>query len=306
VPRIFPAKPDGSAPEIPPIFGTGYVVHEDGIIATNDHVVRAFQRYGKVFSQHLQESGLDAQSWPVSAMLFHRIPEGVAQVPLEILGVATIKSFAPGDVYYGPPRPDLALVHVRARGLPAARVDGDIELSEGTPVATAGFPMGSDALTAPGRLHQLCPTLQQGIVSAVHPFAGCRSHGFALNIMVQGGASGSPVFLPETGAVVGTVYASLGDPQPVWGLGDDGGKHPIGVVRLPTTITHAVPSHYLARILEDTRNDENFAPPEGTQTIADRVAGAELVSMFEKGPFYKPIYGDGRRVEGQASPGAER
>ncbi|GAJ23629.1 unnamed protein product, partial [marine sediment metagenome] len=30
-----------------------------------------------------------------------------------------------------------------------------------------------------------------------------------INIMSQGGASGSPVFLPETGEVIGVLYGSL-------------------------------------------------------------------------------------------------
>ena len=82
-----------------------------------------------------------------------------------------------------PAGPDLAFVPVKARGLPAVALDGPEAIDEGTEVATAGFPMGTDALMAPGWIHQVTPTLQRGIISAVLPFpcptphAYCQRHG---------------------------------------------------------------------------------------------------------------------------------
>jgi S1-C subfamily serine protease len=283
IPKVFPARADGSPPEIPPIFGTGYIIHEDGIVATNHHVVQAFKRFTNA-------PGDDADSWPVFAMLFHRIGAGIAEIPLGVVGVVQIKSFEPGEVYYGPPKPDLAFVHVKARELPAVTIDGDTEIREGMPVATAGFPMGSELLTAPGWLHQIAPTLQQGIVAAVQPFATPKPHGISLNIMVQGGASGSPVFIPETGAVIGTVYASLGEPSIVWQPTDDGKKKPIGFVRLPTSISHAVPAHYLLHFLRDYLKHPEFVPPEDAKTIDEMIATAKLVSRFSEDSVYTPIY----------------
>ena len=285
IPKVFPAGKGGSKPDIPPIFGTGYVLHEDGIIATNRHVVDAFKTYANPPSD---EKG----SWPVCAMLFHMIDEGVVEIPLEVLGIGVIKSFEPGEVYYGPPKPDLAFVHVKARKLPAVTVDGNMEISEGMTVATAGFPMGSELLTAPGWLHQISPTLQAGVVSAVQPFATPYPHSFSLNIMVQRGASGSPVFIPETGAVVGTVYASLGEPSLVWKITDDRQKKPIGFIRLPTAISHAVPAHYLLHFLNDFRNHPEFLPPKDAKTIEEMIAGAKLVSRFSEDSVYTPIYDD--------------
>lgn len=286
IPRVFPANRDGSEPEIPPIFGTGYVIHEDGIVATNHHVVEAFKRYRNPAGHE--------DSWPVFAMLFHRIAEGIAEVPLEILGVGVIKTFEPGEVYYGPPKPDLAFVHVKARGLPAVVIDGTTEINEGMNVATAGFPMGSEMLTAPGWLHQISPTLQQGIVCSVHPFAVPKPHGFSLNVMIQGGASGSPVFIPDTGAVVGTLYASLGEPGLVWKMRDDGKKDVVGFVRLPTAISHAVPAHYLLHFLNTFRDHPEFLPPADAKTIEELIAGAKLVSRSSGESVYTPLY-DGEK-----------
>lgn len=285
IPKVFPAMEDGAPPDIPPIFGTGYIIHEGGIVATNHHVVEAFKRFSNA-------PGDDADSWPVFAMLFHRMDAGIVEIPLGVLGVGVIKSFEPGEVYYGPPKPDLAFVHVKARGLPAVTIDGDMQIREGMTVATAGFPMGSELLTAPGWLHQLTPTLQQGIVAAVQPFTAPRPHGFSLNIMVQGGASGSPVFIPETGAVIGTVYASLGEPSIVWQPTDDGKKKPVGFVRLPTSISHVVPAHYLLHFFKDMHKHPEFRPPEDARTIDEMMATAKLVSRFSEDTVYTPIYDD--------------
>ncbi len=45
IPKVFPGRKGGGPPEIPPIFGTGYVVHEDGVIVTNQHVVDDFNKF---------------------------------------------------------------------------------------------------------------------------------------------------------------------------------------------------------------------------------------------------------------------
>lgn len=286
IPKVFPANEDGSPPQIAPIFGTGYVIQEDGIIATNQHVVDAFKKFQNA-------PGADKDSWPVIAILFHMIDEGMIEIPLEVIGVGVIKTFKPGGVYYGPPKPDLAIVHVKARGLPALNVDGDAEIVEGMAVATAGYPMGSDLLTAPGWLHQLCPTLQQGIVSAVLPFSAPKPHGISLNIMIQTGASGSPVFLPDSGSVIGTVFASLGEPSRVVNITEDGTKETVGVVRVPTTFSHAVPSHYLSHFLEQMKDTPEFQPPDDAQTIEERLDGAKFINRTEEDSPYQPIYDEG-------------
>ena len=45
----------------------------------------------------------------------------------------------------------------------------------------------------------------------VLPFPGESPHGFAVNVMTQGGGNGSSIFLPETGGVMGIIDSGLDD-----------------------------------------------------------------------------------------------
>src|SRR5471030_2518616 len=78
-------------------------------------------------------------------------------------------------------------------------------------VATAGFPLGDLPMTMFGnKINQLMPLLRRGVVSSVFPFTGVpQPHGFTIDIMQQGGSSGSPIFRCDAPVVVGMMSASL-------------------------------------------------------------------------------------------------
>jgi S1-C subfamily serine protease len=257
----------GSAPPLfPTIIGTGFVVHPDGVIATNDHVVRAFKK--------VRPEGLPEDDWGVYALMLHMAPQGLLEIPLEVLGVGVIGRIEHGPAYYGPPKPDVAFVHVRAKGLDALEIGHDSIIVEGTELATAGFPMGTDALMAPGYVHQVTPTLQRGIISAVLPFACEAPHAFTLNVMTQGGASGSPVFDPSSSRVAGVLFA---------GLNDTGVTKVQDIYHVPTNISYVVPSHVLRGSLAAFMSNSEIGPAPGAQTIEEMIAGAVLSNILEKG-----------------------
>lgn len=246
-------KPSG----FPTIIGTGFIVNENGLIMTNSHVVELLPK--------LRRPPGAEEDWGIHASLFHMTPRGQVIIPLEVVGAGIIGAFVSGDAYYGPEKPDLAFIHVKARGLPSLKIS-DCPIEEGIELATAGFPMGTDALQAPGWLHQITPTLQSGIVSAVLPYPCKTPHAFTINVMVQGGASGSPVFYPDTGDVAGVLYGGLLDSSQV-----------------PTNISYVVPAHYINHFISEAFKVSDFMNPDGKMTIDEIIASNKPINVLEEG-----------------------
>ena len=284
IPRVVPQGPSGRPPELFPIVGTGFVI-DDGLVITNAHVIDALLKLPR-------PADWPTDKWPFTPVLFHHIDkdnypnapsEGYAQIPLEVLGifkVGDIQLGSPG-FYYGPRQPDFNLVHVKAKGLPKVALFGDTSvLREGTEVATLGFPMGTQALAAPGWVHQLSPFLQRGIISAVLPFPCEAPHSFVINLMSLGGASGSPVFLTDTPRVIGILNAGLVNTTLTAGEGPNG-PLPIGITQIPTNFSYVVPSFWLSSSAEAIRSNAAFKLPEDTLSLDEmtRKATLEITKM---------------------------
>ena len=266
-PVYDPREPD---PEFPPIFGTGFIV-ADGLVVTNDHVARAISRLPK-------PPDCPEELWPVTCILLYLIPnKGVAAVKIDVIGVFGIEKATMGECYYGPPKPDIAFVHINMKDLPCVQVKyNPKEIKEGREVATAGFPMGTDTLTAPGYLHQITPTLQKGIISAILPFECDNPHALMINVMTQGGASGSPVFMPESGDVIGVLYAGLQDMQRTLNIKpkdptrNDPSVHS-HIYEITTNASYVVPSYYIVDMLAMISKDENFKITDETPSLKKRI-----------------------------------
>lgn len=250
------------------IVGTGFAVRSDGLLATNRHVIQAFSE--------LESVGED--EWPVAAVFFHSDPGGWTAVRVPVDGVAG------SGLRSGLPRgADLGLVRIHARDLPVLEFAGAEPIREGATVATSGFPTGPGALDAPGALRQRGPTLQQGIVSAVLPYPAARPAAFSVQIMTHGGASGSPVFLPDSGRVVGVLYAALVGT----GRTASGDAH-----ALPTPISYAVPVAALERLLDEfeRRTEWNAAPD--APTFAELLCESRAGRSFDDGICRRDATGD--------------
>jgi S1-C subfamily serine protease len=190
------------------LLGTGFVADERGIIATNRHVIEALESLprnpitGKrVGLAVLQQDGLDQSRGFVRFL------------PTEIRTVATIKAFVPGDYWFGASAgPDIGFVQINLRGIPAATLCEATEyFRPGTGVATAGYPLGLDPVLLYGALTCPQPLLRRGVISSVFPHRSPQPQGFTTDIMIQSGASGSPVFICDQPSVIGIMHASLLD-----------------------------------------------------------------------------------------------
>jgi S1-C subfamily serine protease len=283
-PKFYKVKP----PDFPIIFGTGFIV-ADGLIATNDHVF-------KYFSKLYKPDDFPKDLWPVDCFLFYQtIDKGIVIVKLDVIGVFGVKDFQPGENYFGPNIPDIAFVFVKMRKLPFVTIKYDLRhIKEGREIATAGFPMGSDTLTAPGYLHQLTPTLQNGIISAVLPYPCEKPHAIMINVMVQGGASGSPVFLPETGDVIGILYAGLEEDRKIHSkLPFDDLKNVISIepsihshiYNVPTNISYIMPAHYIEIMLNSIHANDNYHFPDDTPNFDEYIKDYDGIKLKPKEPI---------------------
>ncbi len=277
--------------EMFPIIGTG-VILDDGLIVTNAHVVDALLKLPR-------PPNFPSGKFPFVAVLFHSVKpgdnaaiseEGVAEIPLEVFGIFSVEGLIPKGkgVYYGPEKPDFNIVRVKAKGLPRAELDANTDcLIEGAEVGTIGYPMGTDALRAPGWFHQFGPFLQRGIVSAILP-TRCKSpHSFVINLLSMGGASGSPVFLAENGHVIGVLNAGLIEARPTYSK--VGNQLQIsGFTQGPTNFTYVVPAYYIASTLRHLAGDQRFALPSDTPTLQEILQSSPVSERKGSGQI-KPL-----------------
>jgi len=193
----------GQKPLFPDIFGTGFLVDDCGTVVTNRHVVEAFEQQPR----HPQTN-----ESPVAAMMLfvNDDKRGCHMSAVEIKGSTTLGEFNSSETWFGQAVPDIGFVQLKIRETPFLQLaTEDYYLQIGMDISTIGYPMGSNPLTVLGKLNQISPFIRSGIVSSIFPFPTPKPHGFTIDIMQQGGSSGSPIFSNMTAQVVGMMYGSV-------------------------------------------------------------------------------------------------
>ena len=187
-------------PVFPEILGTGFVVDQRGIVMTNRHVAVALQRLPANCAMAIIFPPVESKETEHGQPVIFRA----------VKSYNVIESFQSSGPFYGDLLPDIALLLIDVQGLQPLQFNTSRNVIRiGADVATAGFAMGTNPLVSQHKVRQLTPFLRHGIISSVHPFPSPHPHGFTIDIMTQGGESGSPVFLPGSAHVVGMVYAGI-------------------------------------------------------------------------------------------------
>ena len=193
----------GQEPLFPDIFGTGFLVDDRGTVVTNRHVVEVFEQ----IPRHPQKD-----ESPVAAIMLFVTEDkrGCQMLMVEIKGSIALETFNSSGSWFGQAVPDIGFVQLKLRETPfLSLATDDFYLQIGMDIATIGYPMGTIPLTALGKLNQVNPFIRSGIVSSLFPFPTPRPHGFTIDIMQQGGSSGSPIFSTSTSQVVGMMFGGV-------------------------------------------------------------------------------------------------
>jgi hypothetical protein len=248
---------DDPALRSPYLLGTGFVVNEKGIVATNRHVIEALEALPRdpSTSKRIGRAVL-LQDGSDEAGGFIRF------IPAEIRSVATIKVFVPGELWFGEDGgPDIGFVQINLCGIPAATLcEESLPFRAGTSVAIAGYPLGLAPVLLYGRLTCPQPLIRRGVISSVFPHRAPEPQGFTTDIMIQGGASGSPVFLCDRPVVLGIMHASLLD-------GEEN-----------TNISVAVSSIQVSEGLRTLFQQHKFSF-DGAPSLADRLEAAPIIRI---------------------------
>lgn len=191
---------------LPEFVGTGFFVDDRGLVATNRHVVDVLRRLPR--NPETDTSSAIALVFPSGEDSEGNQGIGVARVTIREYW--PLETFERPEFYYGDPLPDVAFVQLNIRDVPTLQLALEPwTVRVGTRIGTAGFPLGEDPLIIYGAITQVTPVLRHGIVSSVFPCPCPHPHGFTVDILTQGGASGSPIFLAESPAVIGMVHAGF-------------------------------------------------------------------------------------------------
>jgi len=139
-------------------------------------------------------------------------------------------------------------VQLDVREVPALRLAGEkYYVQVGMNIVTIGYPMGTLPLTALGKLNQVSPFIRHGIVSSVFPCPTAFPHGFTIDIMQQGGSSGSPILRCDDGSVVGMMSSGVTE----WRMAQS--QQVSLAYSLSTNISIAEPAHLIDKALTEFR-----------------------------------------------------
>jgi len=210
---------------------------------------------------HTRESTLAAVMWLPGEAEAER--HGWQMLTIDVNASNVLGEFTSTDVWFGNAVPDIGFVQLKVSDTKFLKLASEVfYVKVGMPIATLGYPMGSIPLSVlAGRLNQLTPFIRQGIVSSVFPFPGARPHGFTIDIIQQGGSSGSPILNPENGNVIGMMSAGILD----W----DSGRSNVATLRYSqnTNISIVEPAHIIKLALEQV--EAGFPDPSGFPTLQE-------------------------------------
>jgi hypothetical protein len=252
-------------PLFPQIIGTGFFANSEGIAITNRHVVNAIEQ----LPVHPQTGERMAGGLVV---LLDEDMNGCYIMSVSIISTSVLETFSSGQDWYGQKVPDIGFVQLRIRENPFLELaEEKFAVRPGMHVSTIGYPMGSLPLTIHEKVNQISPFIRRGIVSTVYPVPVANPHGFTIDIMQQGGSSGSPIFGPDNRRVVGLMWGGVMDYTKAIDVSDPQAlkERDDLLCKSSTNISLAEPAYIVAKAFKSH-------PPQNPKTIASLPTLKEL------------------------------
>jgi S1-C subfamily serine protease len=246
-------------PDFPKVFATGFLVDSSGLAATNRHVIDVFNQ--------LPTHPRTGES-PLGAVSFFPADDGPGwqMLVFDVLASFPLAKFSSSDVWYGTTIPDIGFVQLDVREFPPLKLAAEeFYLRAGMEIATIGYPMGDVPLTVLGKLNQASPFIRHGIVSSVFPCPTALPHGFTIDVVQQGGSSGSPILRAADGVVVGMMSSGVQEVRSTQS------QQATLTYTLNTNISIAEPAHIIQRALDEFRKSQPINI-EKLPTLAERRA----------------------------------
>lgn len=252
------------------IFGTGFVIHEDGWLLTNRHVLEPLLQDDP--SGH---KSITPASRALQFVVMRRDETGVRQIGFansRIVELNWIRLPYPSvpvnqrervdingqkaDLVIPPQPPDIGICRIDLSLLPPeslpltpVHLASSEAIRVGSSVGILGYPQGLQGPIVNSIMDmQCCPILQTGCVSAILPHPEWpKPTQVLLDIYINGGSSGSPL-IDCNGDVFGVVFAARQEFAPLLEIQPNGEEKSIDNtgVYMGTSIGCAVPSKSFA------------------------------------------------------------
>lgn len=194
------------------IVGSGYCIHEKGVIVTCSHVLSMFMK--EPWQQSLARAKKGEYDEPEGFHIDTLVPYVLFFANYsreELLGILVRPSIAMAKMTH-----DIGMLRLQPhsgfqQGFPFVEIAAYADVREGAEIGVCGFPLGNHLQKQIGTVNS---SFSKGIISSIIPSSGVvldYLQGFQLNVFATHGSSGGPVFLYESGKVFGAIESDVID-----------------------------------------------------------------------------------------------
>jgi len=192
------------------IAGTGFCIHNEGIIVTCRHVISAFTDE-KEFDKLIEITNSSEQE-NVARELRGLVPHVIffdSSRPGQLIAYPVRVSMSVCQTNY-----DLGMMKLHKhkafpKGYPTLEIENYEKITEGAEIALCGFPLGNYLQEQIGTITS---SFTRGILSSIIPAPNApieHLKGFQLNITATHGNSGGPVYTLDSGKVFGILQKGV-------------------------------------------------------------------------------------------------